>query len=380
MGPGGTNLDGGRRRAIGDHGHSHAGAHAHGVGDHPDKRAPSLAPVRRNGGSPSCTRVVVVVLIMVLFMIPTVWLWQEAKKVQQAKQDSMREYIAAMSKIHSASGRRTGADEEGGDGDAAAAAAAAATLGINSTLELVHIRDGGDLYDRIIAPRSWDAPYAGGPNGEGLVWAVFFYKPYCGACRRIRPTVEALAATVDAWVHLRFAAVDCVKHSYFCTALDADDTPVIHLYKHDPAVGKRAVAATWRGLLVSYAVTNWLREQQTKPPSWPVVAAGSSATLPVLSPQIAWPDEEVLAQAMIDYKRRRQGSFNEALGFQSERVGARPVDPVAYLTDIKVCACVRACVRVCPCVCVSPACVSPRVPACVSLRVCPCVCVRAVRC
>jgi thiol-disulfide isomerase/thioredoxin len=52
-------------------------------------------------------------------------------------------------------------------------------------------------------------------NGASAVWAVYFYKPYCGACRRLRPTVEALGSTVTAH-DLRFAAVDCVtcvRHS-----------------------------------------------------------------------------------------------------------------------------------------------------------------------
>lgn len=46
-------------------------------------------------------------------------------------------------------------------------------------------------------------------NGASTVWAVYFYKPYCGACRRLRPVVEGLGSTVTA-DDLRFAAVDCV--------------------------------------------------------------------------------------------------------------------------------------------------------------------------
>ena len=212
--------------------------------------------------------------MMALFLVPTVWLWQEAKRVEQAKEDSMREYVHAMSKMRQAKQRRSAdataatptmtaatstpvasaMDRSGSaaDGDGNGANAHAAEWEISKSLSLVHIHDGGDLFDHIVAPRSWDAPFASGPNGGDVVWAVFFYKPYCGACRRIRPTVEALAATVEDWLHLRFAAVDCVRHSYFCTAVNADETPIIHLFKKDPTSGKRAVAASWRGMLVSY--------------------------------------------------------------------------------------------------------------------------------
>lgn len=40
-------------------------------------------------------------------------------------------------------------------------------------------------------PRSW---MSRGPNNEDVTWAVFFFKPYCGACRRIKPTFEALVS------------------------------------------------------------------------------------------------------------------------------------------------------------------------------------------
>ena len=289
---------------------------------------------------------------MVLFMIPTVWLWQEAVKVQEAKEESMRQYVEAMAKIRNGQERRAQAiPEQGREQSAGLQSGVADSTNPKTVWEfdkaqgLVHIRDGGDLYDRIVSPRSWDAPYANGPNGDSVVWAVFFYKPYCGACRRIRPTVEALAATVADWLHLRFAAVDCVKHSYFCTALQADDTPVIHLFKYDPSIGKRSIAASWRGMLVSYAVTNWLKAQQSTLPTWASLSESgatysadtltSTNSAPILSPLIHWPSEDALAEELIAYKRRRQSSFNEKLGSQSERVGARPLEPSAYLTDIK---------------------------------------------
>lgn len=60
----------------------------------------------------------------------------------------------------------------------------------------------------VLSPRDGRGA-SGGPNGASVVWAVYFHKPYCGACRRLRPVVEALGATVAAQ-DLRFAAVDCV--------------------------------------------------------------------------------------------------------------------------------------------------------------------------
>lgn len=50
-----------------------------------------------------------------------------------------------------------------------------------------------------------------GPNDANVSWAVFFHKPYCGACRRVRPMFHALAAHTNASHTLRFGSVDCVK-------------------------------------------------------------------------------------------------------------------------------------------------------------------------
>jgi thiol-disulfide isomerase/thioredoxin len=67
--------------------------------------------------------------------------------------------------------------------------------------------------------------WKGEENGEKVVWAVFFHKEYCGACRRIRPTVEALASTTRATNLIRFAAVECVKYRPFCEKEGADTQP-----------------------------------------------------------------------------------------------------------------------------------------------------------
>ena len=43
-----------------------------------------------------------------------------------------------------------------------------------------------------------------GPNSREVAWAVFFHRPYCGACRRVRPFFEALAETTNHPDKLRF--------------------------------------------------------------------------------------------------------------------------------------------------------------------------------
>lgn len=290
---------------------------------------------------PSLLRVVVVVTIMIMFLIPTFWLWQEAKKVEKKKEENMRQYVQLMSQLHRNKEENVEENSNSVDtllGNSAATNSEVRTQNIEfivqKKLELVHIQDGSSILSQIVAPSSWDAPFADGPNSRDVVWAVFFYKPYCGACRRIRPTVEALASTVEYWTYIRFAAVDCVKHQYFCTTLDANDTPIIHLFKYNKLSGKRDIRASWRGMLVSYAITNWLREQQT------IFVDGYSrdrqSDRTVLSQQIQWPSEDHIARAIIEYKKERETSFNEKLGTQSERVGTRPKNPSDYLLDIKV--------------------------------------------
>ena len=46
--------------------------------------------------------------------------------------------------------------------------------------------------DAVLKTVVW--PRGGGSirgNGPEIVWAVFFYKPYCGACRRVWPSARA---------------------------------------------------------------------------------------------------------------------------------------------------------------------------------------------
>ena len=47
------------------------------------------------------------------------------------------------------------------------------------------------LYKTVIYPTKGFS--MGSANNEDVIWAVFFYKPYCGACRRLRPLFEVAA-------------------------------------------------------------------------------------------------------------------------------------------------------------------------------------------
>ena len=67
-----------------------------------------------------------------------------------------------------------------------------------------------NFYKTVLYPEhEWDL---GGPNDANVTWAVFFHKPYCGACRRIRPVFHALGNKVNSSEHIRFASLDCVKY------------------------------------------------------------------------------------------------------------------------------------------------------------------------
>lgn len=85
-------------------------------------------------------------------------------------------------------------------------------------------------------------------------WVVFFYKPYCGACRRVRPVFHALAKTTNT-TRLKFGEIDCVKWRPLCHHAGAKAQPVIKLYR---SAGKsRREVASWQGMLIAYEVLDW---------------------------------------------------------------------------------------------------------------------------
>jgi thiol-disulfide isomerase/thioredoxin len=200
----------------------------------------------------------------------------------------------------------------------------------------------------LYAERSWDL---GAHNDPNVTWAVFFHKPYCGACRRIRPMVHALAENTNFTQHLRFASLDCVRYRVFCQREGVDREPLIRLYKTTSVVGgkskeqlaadkaagrKRAPSnkkkwvrrkvADWQGMLVGYEVLKWFQQVQ---------AQG------ILSEEIEWPENDVLSAAMHKFKTESKlhtGQVERVTTTSPKGDAAAQrtrADPMGYLLDIK---------------------------------------------
>ena len=173
----------------------------------------------------------------------------------------------------------------------------------------------------------------GGPNGPDVDWAVFFYKPFCGACRRVRPVFHALARTTNATSNLRFGEVDCVKNRGVCTMLGVETQPRIRLYRASGGAEaakakaaqrkpseqtqkrwKRESVAEWQGLLIAYEITKWFFQLQ---------ADGH------ISEKVKWPSDGELAEAMREFK---------AAGDSQHDVSTteRPKDPAGFLRDAEL--------------------------------------------
>ncbi|KAL3932986.1 MAG: hypothetical protein SGPRY_000475 [Prymnesium sp.] len=130
-----------------------------------------------------------------------------------------------------------------------------------------------------------------GPNGKATDWAVFFYKPYCPACKRVWPVFRALGNTVND-SGLRFGEVDCVRDRGLCNLVGAESHPLIRIYKAVPSQAKesnwkRESVAEWQGLLIAYEINQWFIDQQ---------AAG------VIQAGVEWPSPERLALEMRSLK------------------------------------------------------------------------------
>ena len=70
-----------------------------------------------------------------------------------------------------------------------------------------------------------------GPNGRDTDWAIFFYKPYCGACKRVWPAFRAVAATTNGTGRLRFGEVNCVRDQRVCAMMGAEKQPLVRIYR-----------------------------------------------------------------------------------------------------------------------------------------------------
>ena len=170
-----------------------------------------------------------------------------------------------------------------------------------------------------------------GPNGKDTDWAVFFYKPYCGACKRVWPAFRALGATTNSSGKLRFGEVDCVRNQHVCAMMGAEKHPMIRLYKAKTgtttntkapspkaaATGfKREVAAEWQGLLIAYEVVNWFISLQQ---------GGEK----LIDASVKWPDDDELGDAMRRFRARGKTQVETSMT-------RRPADPAGYLVDARL--------------------------------------------
>ncbi|KAK3250977.1 hypothetical protein CYMTET_39669 [Cymbomonas tetramitiformis] len=187
---------------------------------------------------------------------------------------------------------------------------------------VTQLKEINDMYKIVLRPTS--PKLRGTPNDPTVVWAVYFFKPYCGACRRIRPIVEALASTVNHTEHLRFAAIDCVKFRVLCTREGVETYPRIRLYKADlqnAPKGKelseinmvRKFVTEWQGMLIAYEVVAWIKSAQ---------AQGH------ISKAVNWPEDDALATAMLKYKERGEVQVDGVTTIL-------PKDPAGFIKDIQ---------------------------------------------
>lgn len=115
-------------------------------------------------------------------------------------------------------------------------------------------------------------------------WVVFYYKPYCGACRRVRPFFHALARSTN-YTKLRFGEIDCVRWRPLCRHAGAKSQPAIKIYSKQG--DSRREVATWQGVLIAYEILGWFVRLQN---------AG------ILPSDIGWADDQTLAEEMLRFK------------------------------------------------------------------------------
>ena len=138
-----------------------------------------------------------------------------------------------------------------------------------------------------------------GPNSREVAWAVFFHRPYCGACRRVRPFFEALAETTNHPDKLRFGLVDCVRYRGICEREGVTAPPVVRVYRFaGESAKKREPLAVWeRQLLIGTELMKWFDGAR---------ARGH------IDESVAWPDEREIAAAMMEIKANGQFALQDA--------------------------------------------------------------------
>ena len=164
-------------------------------------------------------------------------------------------------------------------------------------------------------------------NGPETVWAVFFYKEYCGACRRVRPFFHALAETTNATTKLRFAEIECVKYRHICKHAGAKSQPMIKLFGLTDTKQKlkekvkmdgygsyfeRKEVATWQGVLIAYEVFGWFLTAQANT---------------FISNEVVWPSDDALALATQAFKKKNDQTYEKA-------ITSTPKNPGQYLESV----------------------------------------------
>mmetsp|Transcript_32168 Transcript_32168/g.88221 ORF Transcript_32168/g.88221 Transcript_32168/m.88221 type:complete len:578 (+) Transcript_32168:59-1792(+) len=169
----------------------------------------------------------------------------------------------------------------------------------------------------VVWPKPGERGRVSGPNGKDTDWAIFFYKPYCPACRRVWPVFRALGNTVNSST-LRFGEVDCVKNRGVCTMVKAEKHPLIRLYKAVPTGKgdgwKREGAAEWQGLLIAYEIMQWFIDKQGEG---------------LIGSDVEWPSPDRLGQEMRALKATGKVSHESAME-------KRPADPGGYISDAEL--------------------------------------------
>mmetsp|Transcript_22190 Transcript_22190/g.48712 ORF Transcript_22190/g.48712 Transcript_22190/m.48712 type:complete len:525 (-) Transcript_22190:182-1756(-) len=178
---------------------------------------------------------------------------------------------------------------------------------------LVRLNTVTDLQTVVKKPTTLDYQ---GPNDSKVVWAVFFYKPYCGACRRIKPTLEALGNVLSDSKYIRFASIDCVKFRAVCQSEGVSYQPRIRLYQTTNQLAngafERSVVQEWQGALLAYELLKWFKTSQEQG---------------YISAKVEWPSEDLVAAKMLEYKAGGHA--------QVEGVTSQPsANPGGYLKDI----------------------------------------------
>jgi len=192
--------------------------------------------------------------------------------------------------------------------------------------QVVQFERDGVLRTVVWAGRAGGTPVSG-PNGRDTDWAIFFYKPYCGACKRVWPAFRALGATTNSSGRLRFGEVNCVRDQAVCAMMGAEKQPLMRLYKattvqgtakggKEPTGFKREVAAEWQGLLIAYEVVNWFTGLQQ----------GEDR---LIHESVQWPTEEDLGAAMRRFKARGKTQVETSMT-------KPPADPAGYLVDAEL--------------------------------------------